>query len=130
MIQEIYVIDNNPTLKDTLKKMFKNKKEYRFTSVQSEKLEVALKNIPSLIIINEDNIDEDSLEICKKIKSDEDNSITPLIVLSSNKDHEHRLNMLKLGVAHYIKHPIDEDYLYYTIINVLGLININRRVSP
>ena len=68
MIQEIYVIDNNPTLKDTLKKMFKNNKEYRFTSVQSEKLEVALKNIPSLIIINEDNIDEDSLEICKKIK--------------------------------------------------------------
>ena len=130
MIQEIYVIDNNPTLKDTLKKMFKNNKEYRFTSVQSEKLEVALKNIPSLIIINEDNIDEDSLEICKKIKSDEDNSITPLIVLSSNKDHEHRLNMLKLGVAHYIKHPIDEDYLYYTIINVLGLIYINRRVSP
>ena len=110
--------------------MFKNNKEYRFTSVQSEKLEVALKNIPSLIIINEDNIDEDSLEICKKIKSDEDNSITPLIVLSSNKDHEHRLNMLKLGVAHYIKHPIDEDYLYYTIINVLGLIYINRRVSP
>ena len=52
MIQEIYVIDNNPTLKDTLKKMFKNNKEYRFTSVQSEKLEVALKNIPSLIIIN------------------------------------------------------------------------------
>ena len=130
MIQEIYVIDNNPTLKDTLKKMFKNNKEYRFTSVQSEKLEVALKNIPSLIIINEDNIDEDSLEICKKIKSDEDNSITPHIVLSSNKDHEHRLNMLKLGVAHYIKHPIDEDYLYYTIINVLGLIYINRRVSP
>ena len=130
MIQEIYVIDNNPTLKDTLKKMFKNNKEYRFTSVQSEKLEVALKNIPSLIIINEDNIDEDPLEICKKIKSDEDNSITPLIVLSSNKDHEHRLNMLKLGVAHYIKHPIDEDYLYYTIINVLGLIYINRRVSP
>lgn len=130
MIQEIYVIDNNPTLKDTLKKMFKNNKEYRFTSVQSEKLEVALKSIPSLIIINEDNIDEDSLEICKKIKSDEDNSITPLIVLSSNKDHEHRLNMLKLGVAHYIKHPIDEDYLYYTIINVLGLIYINRRVSP
>lgn len=130
MIQEIYVIDNNPTLKDTLKKMFKNNKEYRFTSVQSEKLEVALKNIPSLIIINEDNIDEDSLEICKKIKSDEDNSITPLIVLSSNKNHEHRLNMLKLGVAHYIKHPIDEDYLYYTIINVLGLIYINRRVSP
>ena len=130
MIQEIYVIDNSPTLKDTLKKMFKNDKEYRFTSVKASKLEVALKNIPSLIIINEDTIEEDPISICQKIKSDEDNSITPIIVMSSNKAHDHRLNMLKLGVSHYIKHPIDEDYLYYTIINVLGLIYINRRVSP
>lgn len=130
MIQEIYVIDNNPTLKDTLKRMFKNDKEYRFTSIKSDKLEIALKSIPSLIIINEDTIEEDPIEICQKIKSDEDNSITPIIVMSSNKEHEHRLNMLKLGVSHYIKHPIDEDYLYYTIINVLGLIYINRRVSP
>ena len=113
MIQEIYVIDNNPTLKDTLKRMFKNDKEYRFTSIKSDKLEIALKSIPSLIIINEDTIEEDPIEICQKIKSDEDNSITPIIVMSSNKEHEHRLNMLKLGVSHYIKHPIDEDYLYY-----------------
>lgn len=130
MIQEIYVIDNSPILKDTLKRMFKNDKEYRFTSVKANKLEIALKNIPSLIIINEDTIEEDVISICQTIKSDEDNSITPIIVMSSNKEHEHRLNMLKLGVSHYIKHPIDEDYLYYTIINVLGLIYINRRVSP
>lgn len=130
MIQEIYVIDNDPTLRETLKKIFKNNKEYRFTSVKADKLEVALKNIPSLIILNEDTIEEDSLAICQKIKQDEDNSITPIIVLSSSKEHDHRLTMLKLGVAHYIKHPIDEEYLYYTIINVLNLIYINRRVSP
>ena len=38
--------------------------------------------------------------------------------------------MLKLGIVHYIIHPIDEEYLYYTIQNVLNLIYINRRVSP
>ena len=130
MVQEIYVIDGDKTLKETLKNMFKNDKEYRFKSVEADKLEVALKNIPSLIIINEDGIDQDAVEMCKKIKEDDDNSITPIIILSSNKEHEHRLNMLKLGVAHYIKHPIDEDYFYYTIQNVLNLIYINRRVSP
>ncbi len=130
MVQEIYLIDDSPDLKETLKRMFKNDKEYRFTSVATEKLDIALKNIPSLIIINEDTINEDSVEMCEKIKQDEDNTITPIIVLSSNKEHEHRLAMLKLGVAHYIKHPIDEEYLYYTIQNVLKLIYINRRVSP
>lgn len=130
MVQEIYLIDDDKTLKETLKRMFKNDKEYRFTSVATDKLDVALKNIPSLIIINEDTIQEDLIDICTRIKKDEDNSITPIIVFSSNKEHDHRLAMLKLGVVHYIKHPIDEDYLYYTIQNVLNLIYINRRVSP
>ena len=130
MVQEIYLIDDDKTLKETLKRIFKNDKEYRFTSVETDKLEVALKNIPSLIIINEDTIKEDLVEMCKKIKQDEDNSITPIIILSSETDHAHRIEMLKLGIVHYIKHPIDEEYLYYTIQNVLKLIYINRRVSP
>lgn len=130
MVQEIYLIDDDKTLREALKRMFKNDREYRFTSVATENLEIALKNIPSLIIINEDGIKEDIIEMCKKIKQDEDNTITPIIVLSSNKEHEHRLAMLKLCVAHYIKHPIDEEYLYYTIKNILKLIYINRRVSP
>lgn len=130
MIQEIYLIDDKVDLKETLKKLFKNDKEYRFTSVSAENLEIALKSIPSLIIINEDNIDEDVISMCEKIKQDDDNSITPIIVLSSNKEHDHRLRLLKLGIAHYIKHPIDEEYFYCTIQNILKLIYINRRVSP
>ena len=130
MVQEIYIIDDEPNLKEVLKKLFKDDKSYRFKSVPTEKLDLALKNIPSLIIINEDNIDEDIVSICEKIKKDDDNTITPIIVLSSEKDHDHRIELLKLGVSHYIINPIDEEYFYYTIQNVLSLIYINRRVSP
>lgn len=130
MVQEIYIIDDEPDLKDILKKMFKNDKAYRFTSVATKNLDIALKNIPSLIIINEDNIKEDIIEMCKRIKQDDDNTITPIIVLSSNREHTHRINLLKLGIANYIKNPIDEEYFYYTIQNMLNLIYINRRVSP
>ncbi len=130
MVQEIYIIDNKPNLKETLKKLFEEDKSYRFKSVPTEKLDVALKNIPSLIIINEDNINEDIISICEKIKNDDDNTITPIIVLSSNKDHEHRINLLKLGVSYYIINPINKEFFYYTIQNTLNLIYINRRVSP
>ena len=130
MVQEIYIIDDKPDLKEVLKKMFKGDKGYRFTSVNTKDLDVALKNIPSLIIIDEDNIDEDIVEMCKKIKQDDDNTITPIIILSSNVDHEHRIDLLKLGISHFIKNPIDEEYFYYTIQNILNLIYINRRVSP
>lgn len=130
MAQYIYVIDNEDTLKESLDKMFKDENEYKFKKVDSKRIDVALKNIPSLIIINEDNIDEDIISICQKIKKDDDNSITPVIVLSSNKNHTHRINLLKLGVSHYIINPINEDFFYYTIQNTLKLIYINRRVSP
>lgn len=130
MIQEIYIIDDKSDLRETLKRLFKEDRSYRFKSVPTESLDIALKNIPSLIIINEDNIDEDIISICQKIKKDDDNSITPVIVLSSNKNHTHRINLLKLGVSHYIINPINEDFFYYTIQNTLKLIYINRRVSP
>ena len=130
MLQEIYLIDENPELKETLKKIFKGDKGYRFKSVATDNLETALENIPSLIIINEDNLNKDVVEICKQIKEDEDNTITPVIVLSSNRDHKRRIAMLSLGISQYIINPIDEEYLYYTIKNIINLIYINRRVSP
>lgn len=130
MVQEIYLIDNGHQLEEILKKIFKDNKDYRITKVITKDLDIALKNIPSLIIVNEDNVSEDACGICKKIKNDEDNSITPIIIVTSNKEHNHKLEMLELGVAHYIRHPIDEEYLYYTIENVLNLLYANRRMSP
>lgn len=130
MLQEIYIIDNENNLKNELTETFKNRKEYRFRNVKTSKLDEALKNIPSLIIINEDTIEVEAIQICEKIQENEDNSITPIIVISSNPEKEHRLNVLKHGVINYIKIPIDKDYMYYTINNVLRLLYVNRRVSP
>ena len=130
MVQEIYLIDNDHELEEKLKKIFQKEKDYRITKVEERDLDIALKNIPSIIIVNEDAIDGNSVELCKTIKNDEDNSITPIILITSNKEHTHKLEMLELGVAHYIRHPIDEEYLYYTIQNVLKLLYVNRRVSP
>ncbi len=130
MIQEIYLIDNDNKLYRSLNNMFKEEKEYKITKVTEKELNIALKNIPSLIIINDDNIDSNAMEVSRKVKSDEDNSITPIIVITSKKEHEHKLKMLELGITHYIRHPIDDEYLYYTIINVLKLLYINRRISP
>ena len=130
MIQEIYLIDNQNQLEKTLRNMFKDNKEYSITKVTTEGLEIALKNIPSLIIVNEDSVNNEAVDICKKIKEDEDNVITPIIVITSQKDHDSKLKMLQLGVSHYIRVPVDEDYLYCTINNILNLLYANRKVSP
>lgn len=130
MVQEIYIIDDDESSIIVFRELFRNDPEYRFISVTSDQIDVALKNIPSIIIVNEDAIEVNVLDLCKKIRKDEDNSITPIIVVSSNYDKEHRIEILKESVEYYVKKPVNVQYLYFTIKNLGRLITINRRISP
>ena len=130
MVQEIYIIDDDDSSIVIFRELFKNDKEYKFISVKSEQIDIALKNIPSLIIINEDAIDRDVVGLCRQIRRDEDNTITPVIVVSSNSNKEHRMKILRESIEYYIKKPVDEEYLYYTVKNLNRLLAINRRISP
>ena len=129
MTQEIYIIDDDESSLPIFRELFKEDKEFKFIGVKTEEIDVALKNIPFLIVINEDAIDREVIDVCKKIRTDEDNKITPIIVVSSNTDRKHRLEVLEESVEYYIKKPVDTDYLYYTIKNLNRLLNINRRIS-
>ena len=130
MVQEIYIIDDDDSSIVIFRELFKHDNEYKFISVKSEQIDIALKNIPSLIIINEDAIDRDVVGLCKQIRRDEDNTITPVIVVSSNGDKEHRMKILRESIEYYIKKQVDEEYLYFTVKNLNRLLSNNRRVSP
>ncbi|MEI3395496.1 MAG: diguanylate cyclase [Clostridia bacterium] len=130
MVQEIYIIDDDETSILVFRELFKNDSEFKFINVKSENIDQALKNIPSIIIINEDAVDVDIVKLCEKIRNDDDNSITPIIVVSSNSSKEHRIQILKESVEYYIKKPVNAQYLYYTIKNLSRLLTINRRISP
>lgn len=128
--QEIYIIDDDASSILVFRELFKNDPEYKFISVKSQQIDIALKNIPSIIIINEDAVDRNIIDLCKQIRNDEDNTITPVIVVSSNKEKQHRMKILQESIEYYIKKPVDEEYLYYTIKNLGRLLTINRRISP
>lgn len=130
MINEVYIIDDDESSVIIFRELFREDKEYKFLNVKTENIDIALKNIPSLIIINEDGIDRNVIDICKKIRKDEDNTITPVIVVSSNGSREHRLKILNESIEYFIKKPVDEGYLYYTVKNLTRLLTINRRMSP
>lgn len=130
MVQEIYIIDDDESSILIFRELFKDDPEFKFISVKTNQIDVALKNIPSLIVINEDAINRDVVDLCRKIRKDEDNTITPVIVVSSRGDRRHRINILKESVELFIKKPVDEKYLYYTVKNLNRLLASNRRVSP
>ena len=130
MQQEIYIIDDTTELIEKLQKMFKDEPDFHFVSMPSNDIDIVLKNIPTMIIIDDDNTALTALEICQKIRTNEDNSITPILIASSVVDHNYRMEILKLSVQYYIVKPIDEDYFYMTIKNMIDFVTTNRRVSP
>lgn len=130
MAYNIYLIDNNDEIYKSITRIFQKEKDYKIRKAKTNQIEGVLRDIPSLIIINEDGVDEDTIKICDSIRGDENNIITPIIVISSNHDKDHRVKILKAGVEHYIKAPIDEEYMYYTIVNAIRLLYTNRGISP
>ena len=130
MYQEIYTIAYDEELNNQLKKIFAEENDYTFKNIPSNKVEEEIKNIPDLIIIDEDKLTRNIIEICNLIRSYNDNTITPIIVISSNWDKNHRVDILKNSVEYFIKSPIDEQYMYYTVKNLVRLMQTNRRVSP
>lgn len=130
MIKEVYIIDDEEISTVIFRELFKEDKEYKFVNVNTQQIDIALKNIPFLIIINEDAINIDVVGLCKRIRKDKDNKITPIIVVSSNSSREHRMRILNESIEYFIKKPVDEGYLYYTVKNLARLLTINRMVSP
>ena len=130
MLQEVYIIDDKAELINKMKEIFEKEKEYHFVSVKSDEMETVLKNIPTLIIIEDDNTEMTAVDICGIIRKNEDNKITPIIVLSSNYNHDYRSEILGMSIQQYILKPIDDDYFYYTVKNIIDFVAINRRISP
>lgn len=129
-MREIYIIDGEKELKCELQKRFARDKMFKFKRGNIQNLDSALKDIPALIIINEDGIQENVVELCGKIRDNDDNAITPIIVISSNQEKEHKWEILKATASYVIKTPIDIEMMYYTIVNIIELLYINRKVSP
>ena len=128
----IVLIDDTNHLCNLVNRIFAKDSNYEFFTTSSDRTELrkALLTIPDLIIVNEDGLKDDSAAIvCRYIKKNKENSITPIIVISSIKIEEHRIDVLKSGVEYYIVKPINEQYFYYTVKNLSHLISSNRCLS-
>lgn len=132
MLQEISVIDdgNFKFVYELEKEINFNKEHIRISKNKSSEMEEVLKNIPSLILIHEERLEEKTEKIINMIQNDDNNSITPIIVISPNLSKKRKVDLIKMGVQYYIRSPYDIKYIHYVIKNLLRLLYVNRRISP
>lgn len=131
-MRNIYVLDEDDELKIKMVEIFKKEKENKIKRVSVEDLHKAMSEMPDLYLVNEDAISKiiDPISIYKKIRDDIDNARTPIVVLSSNEDNEHVIEILKHNVELFLPNKVDERIIYHSINNLLRLLNSNRMVSP
>ena len=130
MFQEIYVIDEEERLTQELRKLFEKQENLSFKTISTKQLQLVYRNLPQLIIINDDNTSEESVEVCKKIREFEDANIIPIIVLSAREDAEFKMNLAQNYVEYYVAKSMGLEYLYYRIRNIFRLLTVNRTISP
>ena len=132
MIQEICVIDDSGAdlIVDIRKAFMEKNEKIKLTLKTTSQLEEVLDKIPNLIILNEDRLDITIYEMVRNIRNDDNNAITPIIVVSSNSSKTHAVDVMKEMVQYYIRKPFEKEYAYYLIKNFLELLQVNRRISP
>ena len=131
-MKKVYLLDNDKDeifYKD-LKKVMKKEQSVEIVNVNLKEIKEKFKTIPDICIINEEGINIDIKEVFQKIKEAKQNSNIPLIVLSQSDDEEHMIEILKNDVEICLKYPLNCEILYYTIMNLIKLLNRNRTVSP
>lgn len=83
---------------------------------------------PDIILLDLKLPKVDGLEILRRVKSDEDTRVIPVIILTSSKEESDLIKSYKLGVNSYIRKPVDfKEFikvvkklgLYWLIINEL-----------
>ncbi|WP_169817164.1 hybrid sensor histidine kinase/response regulator transcription factor [Flavobacterium glycines] len=117
--KSILVVDDNPQIRNYLKKILGPK--YRVTSAESAEkaLEIIRKVQPDLIISDVVMGDMNGVSFCKHIKTDEDLKHIPVILLTGGTSEEVKLKGAEVGADDYITKPFDNDYLLARINGIL-----------
>ncbi len=116
---EILLVEDNPDLLFYISDILKP--HYNITTANRTKygVEIAIKNIPDLIISDVMMPGMSGFELCNEIRSNPLTSHIPIILLTAKADKESKLTGLKAGADAYLRKPFDEDELLIRINSLL-----------
>lgn len=119
---KILLVDDNEDMLETLKHLFTLYEfDVALASNGKEALEVAQKEMPSLIVLDALMPVMNGFEACKKLKEEQKTKDIPVIFLSANyTEDNHRILGLELGADDYILKPFNAKELVTKVKSILS----------
>ncbi len=117
----LLVVEDHGELRDFLKDQLKD--EYRLLEAADGKagLEMAIANIPDLVLSDIMMPKMDGFELCNRLKSDRRTSHIPIVLLTARTEQESRMQGLELGADTYLSKPFDPRELKTRIKNLIEM---------
>ena len=119
--KRILIVDDEENTLHLLKILFEKQGYHIFTIQDGIDINRKIKDIePDLIILVIIMPKINGLEILKEIKRCNEISMIPVIILTSYRDSDMKLNVLKAGALDYISKPFQKDELLYRVQNIFN----------
>lgn len=90
-------------------------------------LELLQMNSPDVVVADITMPGIDGLELCRCVRSDDENSHIPIIILSARTSVESKIQAMEAGADLYIEKPFDLEYLRTSVRNIVERRNLMRK---
>ena len=97
-MKKIYLLDGDKEQKlyNKLKDIMKKEQNVEIVNINTKAIKDKFKTMPDICIINEENLSCNIKVIFQQIKEAQQNNNIPLIVLTTEEDEEHIVEILKM----------------------------------
>ncbi len=116
---KVLVIEDNDELRSYISNLLKDSYQVLTAANGKEGLDIAITQIPDLIISDVMMPEMDGLEFCTALNETKETDHIPVILLTARADKQTKIAGLQLGAIQYITKPFEPEELKITINNII-----------
>jgi len=115
----VLLVEDNPDVVEYLSACLKEHYYLEFAYNGQAGIDMALENVPDIIVSDVMMPYKDGFEVLENLKNDERTSHIPIILLTAKADIQSRLTGLRKGADAYLSKPFHQEELLATLENLL-----------